>query len=494
MIKVLLDTNIFIYLEDNKVLEDKVLQLTKRLFDSDEYKIVIHPRTKEEIEKMKDSNQKKIFKSKIAIYKQIINPPVADQSFHKLVGCKNSHDEIDNDLLFSIKRNCVSYLITNDFELKKKSSKVGLNDRVLLIDEALDLFKPISEPKVKKPPFIEEKFLYQLDINDSFFDSLKEDYSDFEKWFENKQKQGEKAFVTIEDNKITSFLMLKEEDETEKYESFEKKLSPLKRLKVSTMKVANTGKRIGETFIKIMIQKAISINVSEIYITVFDKQKHLIDLLEQYGFKYYCKKNQKTATDQIEKENVFIKKTIPIEEYYPFIKLKGKKIFIIPIQEKYHKILFPESEQYFQISLDDLKGLNTSSNSLKKAYLCDSNIKQIIPGSIILFYCSGTKKAITSLGVVDAVFNKFESFNEMYDLVKKRTVYSEDMLKNNYKADKLVILFKHYYSFNKYVTFDFLISQGIINGYIQTIMQITEEDLLKIFDESKFEKEKYLIK
>ena len=126
--------------------------------------------------------------------------------------------------------------------------------------------------------------------------------------------------------------------------------------------------------------------------------------------------------------------------------------------------------------------------------MCDSNIKQIIPGSIILFYCSGTKKAITSLGVVDAVFNKFESFNEMYDLVKKRTVYSEDMLKNNYKADKLVILFKHYYSFNKYVTFDFLISQWIINGYIQTIMQITEEDLLKIFDESKFEKEKYLIK
>lgn len=50
MIKILLDTNIFIYLEDNKVTEEKILLLTKRLFDSNEYKIVIHPKTKLEIE------------------------------------------------------------------------------------------------------------------------------------------------------------------------------------------------------------------------------------------------------------------------------------------------------------------------------------------------------------------------------------------------------------------------------------------------------------
>lgn len=36
MKKILLDTNMFIYLEDNKVIEQKILTLTKRLFDSDE--------------------------------------------------------------------------------------------------------------------------------------------------------------------------------------------------------------------------------------------------------------------------------------------------------------------------------------------------------------------------------------------------------------------------------------------------------------------------
>ena len=64
MIKILLDTNIFIYLEDNAVTDDKVLELTKRLFDSNDYKIVIHPKTKQEIEKIKDIKKKEIFKSK----------------------------------------------------------------------------------------------------------------------------------------------------------------------------------------------------------------------------------------------------------------------------------------------------------------------------------------------------------------------------------------------------------------------------------------------
>ena len=33
---------------------------------------------------------------------------------------------------------------------------------------------------------IEEKYLYNIDINDKFFDSLKEDYADFTKWFLRK--------------------------------------------------------------------------------------------------------------------------------------------------------------------------------------------------------------------------------------------------------------------------------------------------------------------
>lgn len=133
MEKILLDTNMFIYLEDYAVTEDKVATLTKRLFDSDQYKIVIHAKTKEEILKISDSEKRAIFSSKISVYREIKSAPKVTKEFNDTVGCNNSHDEIDNELLFSIYRNCAQYLITNDKDLIKKSQKIGLSDRVLSI-------------------------------------------------------------------------------------------------------------------------------------------------------------------------------------------------------------------------------------------------------------------------------------------------------------------------------------------------------------------------
>jgi rRNA-processing protein FCF1 len=493
MEKILLDTNMFIYLEDYGIIDQKIATLTKRLFDSDEYKIVIHPKTKEEILNIKDEEKRNIFSSKISIYKEIKSPPKADLKFHNLVGCKNSHDEIDNEILFSIYRNCAQYLITNDKELIKKANKIGLNERVLSIDKALEIFKDKKIDVIRKPVFIEYKYLHELDINDSFFDSLKNDYLGFEEWFAKKQLNEEQAYVTIEDGKIKSFLMVKIEDENEKYTDFLEPFEPAKRLKISTMKVADTGKKIGESFIKIIVEKALKENVDEVYVTVFDNQKYLIEMLESYGFEKKTKKKTPKSDGKFELENVLVKDLKKKQEFYPFFKLDNKRIFIIPIKDVYHKLLFQESEKQFQLSLDDFQGKNTASNSLKKAYLCDSNTKKIEKGSILLFYSSGVKKAITSLGIVDAVFNKFDDFDEMFNLVNKRTAYSEKELRNGFKKDKLVILFKLYYSFDKYVTFDYLLENKIVNGAIQTIMQIKQEQLLKILNECQMKKELYLI-
>ena len=493
MEKILLDTNMFIYLEDYAVTEEKVATLTKRLFDSDQYKIVIHPKTKEEILKISDSEKRAIFSSKISVYREIKAAPKVTKEFNDMVGCNNSHDAIDNELLFSIYRNCAQYLITNDKELVKKSHKIGLSDRVLSIDQALEKFQEKVSEDIRKPVFINYKYLHELDINDTFFDSLKDDYAGFEEWFKKKQSKEAQAYVTEFDGKLTSFLMLKVECEDEEYKDFLKPFIPAKRLKISTLKVNDTGKRIGETFIKIIVNKAIKENVEEIYVTVFDKQEFLIDMLESYGFKKYTKKRTLKSDGEIELENVLVKSMKNKENYYPFFEIGNNRIFLVPIRDKYHHLLFQESEKQFQLSFEDFQGKNVASNSLKKAYLCDSKIKQIQKGSILLFYSSRAKKAITSLGIVDAVFTKFNNFDEMFNLVKKRTAYDEHELRENFKNDKLVILFKLYYSFDNYVSFEFLKNNGIVNGPIQTIQHINKEHLLKILEKCKMNKEIYLI-
>ena len=162
---------------------------------------------------------------------------------------------------------------------------------------------------IETPVVIKKEFLYDIDSNDDFFTTLRRDYKGFDEWFTKKQKEGKMAYVTrTKNNKITSFLMLKEENEEEDYSKFEKTFTPAKRIKVSTFKVADKGKKIGESFIKIMIDEAVKRDADEIYVTTFKKQEALIYLLEQYGFEIFTYKNTTKSDGIVEKESIYVKK------------------------------------------------------------------------------------------------------------------------------------------------------------------------------------------
>lgn len=483
--KILLDTNMMIYLLDDHILDEKISKLTKILYDSDKYIIAIHPNTIVEARKIKDQNKKNIFISKLEVYKIIENPPRATEDFNKQVGFKNKNDLIDNEMLYAVERNCVSYFITNDKELLKKAEILKLNDRVLSIDDAINKFKEEEKVIVETPVFIKKEFLYNMDLNDDFFTTLRFDYKGFDNWFIKKQRKEEMAYVTMtKENKVTSFLMLKEEDENEDYSAFEKPFSPAKRIKVSTFKVSDTGKKIGECFIKIMVNEAIQKNVDEIYVTTFEKQESLIYLLKQYGFKLFTHKNTTKSDDTIEREAIYVK-NIKDKSQYPFVQLKDQGIFVFPVIPKYHKLLFEDAEESYQISIDDTQGKNTSANAIKKAFISNAKIKKIKPGDIVWFYASHNRKAITVLGIVETTWNDFESQEEIFNIVRKRTAYDEEELKLVTQLDSLVIMFKHYITFKNPITYDFLYNNGIVNGYIQGPISIEREDFEKIIEEGQ---------
>ena len=168
------------------------------------------------------------------------------------------------------------------------------------LDNIEKTIKKIRDDKMKN---IEEKYLYELDINDTFFDSLRLDYQDFDEWF--KRNINRKVYVTFKDNKITSFLMLKLES-NEKYD-FDKDFSGENILKICTMKVSDNGTGIGEEFIKIIFNKAEELNVVKIYFTVYPKYKDLINFFSKYNFKYYCTKDTMDRSGEINKEYVYVR-------------------------------------------------------------------------------------------------------------------------------------------------------------------------------------------
>lgn len=148
---------------------------------------------------------------------------------------------------------------------------------------------------------IEEKQLKDLDINDRFFDSLKNEYKDFIIWFNNHLDR--KAYITFQDNKIASILILKIEDKSENYKDFNKEFKPSKRLKICTLKVDVKFKNIGTKYLELAYNEALKNNVNEIYITLYTNHKDLINLLEKNNYIYYCDKynNEKVYINKIKK-------------------------------------------------------------------------------------------------------------------------------------------------------------------------------------------------
>lgn len=158
-------------------------------------------------------------------------------------------------------------------------------------------------------PTIKKVRLSELNINDSFFDYFKKTYFEFDKWFAKKQKQNNYGYVTYLDNKLSSLLILKIEN-NESYSDFDKNFSSEKKLKVSTFKVLDTGNEIGRRFLEIIDEFARANDIKEIYITVFEAQKDFIKFIEKNGYKYYCNKDTLVKNGTLEKERVYTKELL----------------------------------------------------------------------------------------------------------------------------------------------------------------------------------------
>ena len=186
-------------------------------------------------------------------------------------------------------------------------------------------------------------------------------------------------------------------------------LAKKKRLKLSTFKVESTGYKIGELFIKLAVQYCIENSIGEIYLTHFTQAEDaLVDLIVEYGFSKTAK--NPGGEDVFLKEVVIDKQVLsgasPLtisKRYWPSF-YDGPHVtkFIVPIRPIYHDRLFVELKEL--VSLFEMAGqFIVEGNTIRKAYLCHSRIKGLSPGTLLLFYRSQRKQAITSLGITEKV-------------------------------------------------------------------------------------------
>lgn len=70
---------------------------------------------------------------------------------------------------------------------------------------------------------------------------------------------------------------------------------PKRRLKIGTFKTESTGFRLGERFLKIAFDYAALANIDEIYVTMYPSVGGLKELLENWGFIYWGKRERNSC-------------------------------------------------------------------------------------------------------------------------------------------------------------------------------------------------------
>lgn len=477
---ILLDTNIIIPLEDTSRILDASFAELRKLAAEQQHCLYVHPMQVEDINRDKNTERKQIVLSRLNQYSKIDNPPVLteDECIKLGLSQPNDHDKVDNNILFALYRGAVHLLVTNDEGIHKKASKIGIQDKVYRLEQFLVFLRRYSnQPVAYTYTGVKERYMYEIDKSQSFFDSLRQAYEGFDNWYQKSAEKQRKCWCIEDNNGDVAAICIYKFEENEKLTD-DGEATQGKILKLCTFKVdvSARGKKLGERLLYIAFDFCVKNGIDWVYLHTYgEEQKTLVGLCEEYGF-YRLGKYKK---DDVYIKPMKLKQEVlgsleSLKRYYPFFQDNNTvQKYIIPIQPRYHEDLFPDfSSMKGSLFESDQSLYSSQGNTIKKAYLCHSNTKSLKKGDVVLFYRSTDKKSIQCMGIVEDAFIS-DNIEEVFPKIAKRTVYTHSDLEEILSKDTLIILFR-FIPLNDEISWKKIQSVGI-KGNIQSIRKISNE-------------------
>lgn len=337
-----------------------------------------------------------------------------------------------------------------------------------------------------------EEFLYkqfnEININDTFFDSLKKDYMEFESWFNKKNLSNEGAFIQLVDNSLQGFLYLKKE--TGPIIDVDPNIKCKQAIKIGTFKVNPHGTRLGERFIKKSIDYAINEGIDTIYVTIFSHHEYLLNMFKKFGFEIHGSKKTDNGT-----ENVLVKSISNIKNNifldYPKINTKSN-VFLLGIWPKYHTKLFPDSKLFTE-NFDVIRDVS-HTNSISKIYIAKMrDMSSIKPGDNLVIYrtkdnlgLARYRSVVTTVCIVEDIknINYFSTFNELKKYCKDYSIFSDAELNKIFNDNNTYYVIRMIYnvSLNKRIIQGTLIDELGINPKYWGLAKLTKEQFESILE------------
>lgn len=512
-IKILIDTNILIGLEDNREIAVQFAELHQKC-QSNGVQLYIHEASKEDISRDKDPKRRQIILSKIEKFPLLDGIQLPEKSTLESVygKIKSPNDLVDVTLLYALHEiDAVDFLITQDRNFHKRAQRVGISGRVFRVEDALVWLRETYDRIEVSLPYIEEKKCHQLNRSDDIFNSLRDDYSGFDDWFTKSCVRSHRECWTISFNdEIAGIAIRKDEDFNDLKISTPSAevhfLShPSKILKICTFKIKSKfrGEKLGEQLIKQVLWWANKNHYELLYLSVFPKHKYLIDMLIQFGFRAIGRTKGELYLGKVFSPGYF-KNSQSADAlsyhrlYYPsFLTTEKVNKYLIPIKGEYYETLFPENVSKRQPSLfDEDSGASINKipgNTIRKVYVCHAMIKSIKPGDILLFFHlkdqnSLHSQSLITIGITDG-FDVTHKSDDIVKLTAKRSVFSPNELTEFTDGDTKNVKIINFFlagHINPAIVYDRLQEIGIKGPY-QSIRSIKHEHFLLLEKEIKLD-------
>ena len=161
--RILIDTNILIELEDNRVITETFSKFY-RIANTNECEILYHPRAIPiDVSRDKNKERKKIIISKLNKYQSLQDYAKPTLEFTSNFKNNKINDEIDNKQLFQLKKGFVDFFVTQDNGIHKNAKKINLSDKVLTIDKALKMLEEQFTFKIPSHPILREHSIREIE-------------------------------------------------------------------------------------------------------------------------------------------------------------------------------------------------------------------------------------------------------------------------------------------------------------------------------------------
>ncbi|MDP1643733.1 MAG: GNAT family N-acetyltransferase [Phenylobacterium sp.] len=441
--KYLIDTNVFIGLEDHAEVAPVFASL-QQLAARYGVGICVHAASVDDIERDRNIARRRVSLSKIQKFPVIarvigLDDAVLEARYGAL---RKPNDVVDATLLHALDIGVVDFLVTEDQGLHDRALKASaaLASRVLHVADAVSLLRTTYATVNVNLPAVREVDAHTIPLDDPIFATLRADYPPFDTWWREKcVRPMRKCWVVIDDTCIAGLVVRKDETRSDTDAS----LAGNKVLKVCTFKVRpeSRGVKLGELLLKQVLWYARTNKHDVVYLTTYPGQTTLIGLLEYYGFIHtYDKANGERVYEKpLLRERLVAKGGDSLFDLarlnYPrFATGSGVKAYAIPIKEEFHRVLFPELFEQPQLSLFPTSadiGLHRPGNTIRKVYLCRAQARIDQPGALLFFYKGKAalppSQAITTVGVFEDMALA-HSNDELRRMAGGRSVYTDAQL------------------------------------------------------------------